>query len=467
MTVECIPETIEAAIREVCEQVHEGLLTIYHEMVGEGDQDLQWVESSIRKLMQDSGLASLQTIVGDYDRHHAKGAQPCPHCEQPRQWKRYEPRTCLSTQGRFPIERAYYHCPDCHAGWCPLDERLGLGRSELSPVAEQIASYAGALMPFPTAADFLSRSQLLSLSHDSVNRATQRVGEQLRQAQSDRIEMIQAGRVEVPDPPDEVPDTAYWSADGVRFLTTDGRGRELKVAVLYETEGIKDSDTLSEPKTCRPDYVVSSLPPDQFARLVDDCAHQRGLHQARHKVVVQDGGVWLWRHIAPLAGAYRVEILDFYHAAGYVTDAIAALVSRQEQAFWNHLLLEHLKHENEGCQHLIQVLTELASHRSTIPTAVAKALNYFTNYSDRMNYAAYARQHFQIGSGTVESAANRVVSDRLKQAGMRWNPDHAEAVAQVRAAIFSQHQWTTFWQTYRPAKRSYQRQHQQSHHNAA
>ena len=454
---EFIPESVQKRIIEIGEQVSEGLRQIYQEMMPDEGKDLQTIEEAIRALMRGTGLASIEEMAGQYDRHHRKGARTCPGCGKKHQWKRYEARQCISTLGEFMIDRAYYYCSDCRAGWCPLDERLGLGRSELSPVAEQIASYAGAFMPFATAADFLARSHLLNISHDSVNRASVRIGERLRQEQNGLIEAVEKGEFAYPTGPEESPETLYLSADGVRYLTTDGRGRELKVAVVYETALQPNTKGILEPHTLHPDYVVSSQTPSDFRVVVDVLAQRRGVRQAQRTAVVQDGAPWLWDHIAPLAGPVRIEIIDFYHTAGYLSAAVEALLPPDQRAFWKHLLLNHLKLDDQGVEHLTQVLLCLSADLPEIPTDVQEALDYLARYGARMHYAHYRQNHLQIGSGTVESAANRLVSARLKQAGMRWNPVHAEALAQVRAAILSQQAWDRFWNTYRPGPRTYRR----------
>ena len=55
-----------------------------------------------------------------------------------------------------------------------------------------------------------------------------------------------------------------------------------------------------------------------------------------------------------------------------------------------------------------------------------------------MGYASYRARNLQIGSGSAESACKQLVSARLKQAGMIWNADGAEAVAVVRAWLLSE-----------------------------
>ena len=54
-----------------------------------------------------------------------------------------------------------------------------------------------------------------------------------------------------------------------------------------------------------------------------------------------------------------------------------------------------------------------------------------------MDYPAYRAQGYQIGSGTVESAAKQIGQQRLKIAGARWNLQSARLVAKARAAFLS------------------------------
>jgi hypothetical protein len=54
----------------------------------------------------------------------------------------------------------------------------------------------------------------------------------------------------------------------------------------------------------------------------------------------------------------------------------------------------------------------------------------------------------------VESACKRIIGARLKQAGMIWTPEGAEAMAQLRAAILSDG-WDPFWAGYDRTTRTY------------
>jgi hypothetical protein len=189
---------------------------------------------------------------------------------------------------------------------------------------------------------------------------------------------------------------------------------------------------------------------------VEVLTEQRGLRQAERSVVLQDGACWLWRHLAPLAGKNRVEIVDFYHAAGYITNALDSLLPDQVQrTFWADVLLTCLKSGQPGL--VTDTLRNLLSDPGPLLKPVQEACDYLRNQFHRMHYDDYLATGLQIASGTIESGVKQVASDRLKQAGMRWLPHHAEAIAQVRAAILSHHpRWDVFWQAYQPPPRSCQ-----------
>jgi hypothetical protein len=59
-------------------------------------------------------------------------------------------------------------------------------------------------------------------------------------------------------------------------------------------------------------------------------------------------------------------------------------------------------------------------------------LGYFRKNKKRMRYAALKAQGFMIGSGVVEAACKTLVTQRLKQSGMRWSVDGAQAILTPR-----------------------------------
>ena len=70
-----------------------------------------------------------------------------------------------------------------------------------------------------------------------------------------------------------------------------------------------------------------------------------------------------------------------------------------------------------------------------------------TNNRTRIDYKRYLKEGLMIGSGVVESSNRRVVTQRLKQAGMHWSKSGAEGVMALLAVYLSNsNRWSNFWQ---------------------
>ena len=69
--------------------------------------------------------------------------------------------------------------------------------------------------------------------------------------------------------------------------------------------------------------------------------------------------------------------------------------------------------------------------------ALRLELGYFQDHKSRMDYPKYLSMGLMIGSGPVESACKVVVGHRLKQAGMRWTREGADAILALRTAVLS------------------------------
>ena len=75
---------------------------------------------------------------------------------------------------------------------------------------------------------------------------------------------------------------------------------------------------------------------------------------------------------------------------------------------------------------------------------VRGAAEYFERNRDRMKYDEYLAAGYPIGSGVVEGACRHLVKDRLERAGMRWIPDGAQAMLDLRATYLNG-EWEAFW----------------------
>jgi hypothetical protein len=60
------------------------------------------------------------------------------------------------------------------------------------------------------------------------------------------------------------------------------------------------------------------------------------------------------------------------------------------------------------------------------------ALGYFEDNAPRMRYHWFRQCGLFVGSGVVEASCKTVIGQRLKQSGMRWTVNGADAIATLR-----------------------------------
>jgi hypothetical protein len=453
-----IPEGVQKRIEEMVEGFRQSLIAMYvwsTEEQEEGQLAVE-LETKIREWIQGLGQDTQALMLEEMDRNRRKGKQPCPECSEEVYWKDYESRNYITSLGEMQLERAYYHHAACHCGWVPLDKRLGLGSSELSPYVQEMVSYLGGFMPFEQAQTYLGKYHGIYISHDTVNNTTVRIGQALQEKQAQAIrrawEAHDLPPCEVATPPRRL----YVSADGINYLLPDGQGKEIKVATVYETEERRNKKGECDIRAVDIEYVVAT-DAEELARAAYLIAMKRGVESAEQVVVLGDGASWIWNRMTAMFPCHPVtEIVDFYHASEYIWEAGKAVLGQDtEQAkTWCEQRCHALKHD--GPEPVLRALRALCPAQQALPQPVTKALSYFENQGQRMNYPLYIKHGMQIGSGSAESAVKQVVGTRINQAGMRWDPDHAEAVAHVRAAILS-HRWDDFWVDFHPPPRLYQR----------
>jgi hypothetical protein len=459
MMSEKIPDEVQGRIDKMAEAFREQLAALYvwsnEEPTGDEAMASQ-IEKRIREWIKRIGEDTQALLLEGMDRNRRKGKTACPRCSSEEYWKGYESRQYITSLGEMQIERAYYHHGACHCGWVPLDERLGLGASELSPLVQEMVSYLGGHMPFVRAQDYLTRYQGIHISHDAVNDTTVMVGQVLREQQEEAIrrawEEYELPECEATIPPQRL----YVSADGINYLMPDGQGKEIKVAAVYETEERQNKRGETEVHAVDIEYVVAT-DPEALARAAYLVAVKRGAELAEEITVLGDGASWIWNRITPMFPQEKVtEVVDFYHASEYIWNAGHAVWAQgTEQAKdWGEEQCHALKHD--GPDGVLQALRTLCPADTSQPEPVTKAITYFENQGRRMDYPTYVHRGLQIGSGSAESAVKQVVGARINQAGMRWAPEHAEAVAHVRAAILS-NRWDDFWSGFHPPPRQYQR----------
>jgi len=249
------------------------------------------------------------------------------------------------------------------------------------------------------------------------------------------------------------PSRLYITMDGVLAHLHERGWSEIKVGCCYQTH--------RRPDRTRPDQVDIRAHSASYVTALEEAqtfgwrlwaeAVRRGGLRSDEVVVLGDGAHWIW-NIAAAHFPRATQILDWYHASEYVWTAARTIwgETSAQRVPWATSQLAALW---DGKVAL--VLEELAQWQAC-GEAVAAAVSYYTTHQGRMDYPSYRARGLQIGSGSVESACKQLVSARLKQAGMIWDAEGAEAVAMGRAWLKSE-RWDEALALRGVRTRSYQR----------
>ena len=97
-----------------------------------------------------------------------------------------------------------------------------------------------------------------------------------------------------------------------------------------------------------------------------------------------------------------------------------------------------LKHEWRA---VFRILHSAAKHRSLQKLSKAKqevyekAYHYLNAHQESMDYCAYRRQGFPIGSGVTEAACKTVFTQRFKESGMTWKLEGGQTILVLLAQL--------------------------------
>lgn len=431
------PTTHVASAEQLVSAMSERITTLTRTLstwMLEQPHSLAEVEQHLVRLLKQLGadlLASLCSL--------AAPAQPSAclscACGQEAAYQRQRTAQVTTLLGPIQIARSYYLCATCGHGQHPLDAQLQFCAGSRSAALDELLALLGATQDsFAQAAALLERLTLVHVSANSVRDATEQLGVVL---------LAQPTQPPLERPPSLVPRPSatpspkrlYISMDGVLAHLHQRGWSEIKVGCCYQTRSRLDRSRPEQLdiRAHSASYVSALEQAQSFGWRLWQEAVRRGALTADELVLLGDGSHWIWA-LGQAHFARATQILDWYHASEYVWNAASAIwgEASAERCDWAQTQLDKLWESK-----VAEVLVELEQWRER-GEAVLAALSYYREHQSRMDYASYRARGLQIGSGSVESACKQVVSARLKQAGMIWNAEGAEAVAMVRAWLKSE-----------------------------
>jgi hypothetical protein len=369
---------------------------------------------------------------------------------QPKPGYRYKGRAELDVQclfGWHRVQRDYYYNADRKEGYCPADSALGLENGSTPWLTRMMCREGASAGGFREAAKNLAETGGVKVSARQIQRMVQKIGVsaqawQQREGvpgQSDAsVLYVSADGTGVPALPSETKDRQGKTHDGKAQTRQAYLG-----GVFTQHERDEQGRPVRDPDSTT--YVSSLASIHEFGPQLRQEAIRRGLATVPQTVLLIDGASGL-ENMGLSCFPKAIQVVDFFHAMEHAGEVLAALHGplpadspehKKRLRFWAKDLLKN------------RVGSLIASARAqaagtAAQEAVEKALGYFENNLDRMQYKTFRDQGFFIGSGVVEAGCKSVIGGRCKQSGMRWTVRGAENILAFRCIQSSRH-LDEFW----------------------
>lgn len=180
---------------------------------------------------------------------------------------------------------------------------------------------------------------------------------------------------------------------------------------------------------------------------------------------LSDGAVDLQNY---LAGRCEEHLLDFHHAAEYLSAASIAFsaggkAEDAESKTWAEIQRAILRDKPGGALEVLGAISRRLEGKEEAADPGAAALpklkkaqraelervkTYWLNHITVMDYAGWQQRNQPIGSGVTEAACKVLIKQRMCQSGMRWSIGAADALVSLRALYLTPSRWQHFWLQY-------------------
>jgi hypothetical protein len=360
-------------------------------------------------------------------------------------------KTFTTVLGEMTLSRAYYHCTNCEAGFCPRDRLLGMQDGSLSPAATRMVGLSAAMVSFQESSELMDKLASVAVDAKQVERTAEALGREIARDERSVVE---------PAPP--CAPTMYLGMDGtgvpMRASELQGREgkqadgssktREVKLVTVWTAEGrdeegvpVRDEGSVSYSAAIESAASRDTdEAPSEFAQRADREARRRGFDKAQRRVVLGDGAPWIW-NLADEQFPGAVQIVDLFHAKGHLWEVAKAIYGAGSDLGeqWAKQRRDEL---DEG--KIDATLAALRIHAEANDEA-RKCLDYVTTNRHRMRYPEFRAQGLCTSTGVVEAGCKTAIGTRLKRSGMHWTVAGADAIIALRCCVLSG-RFEDFWE---------------------
>lgn len=316
-----------------------------------------------------------------------------------------------------------------------------------SPGLRRMMARAGSQSTFKEGRDDLAVYAGIRVSAKDLERVAEGIGQQMENwSQTEREQILGPDQGQ---PSQKTIPILYVCYDGTGVPMTqrelkgrrgkqkDGsaRTREVKLGCVFtqtttDKKGfpLRDADSTS--------FVGAIEPAEQFGWRIYTEALRRGLCHAEKVVVLGDGAEWV-KNLAEMHFHQATHIIDLYHARQHVSELSKALFSSDEKKSVQHRIRWWTYMDQGKIDKIPHQARKQLPQASEAKQKAEQEIAYLEKNKDRMRYAHFRAQGFFVGSGVVEAGCKTIIGQRLKQSGMEWSLQGANAIISLRCMIKS------------------------------
>jgi len=394
------------------------------------------MENSIQDASNEIGALATQKALETFD----TDGSPIKMGSENWTTKGLHPRNYQTPYGEISVNRNIYQNSKGGKTYCPLENSARIIRKSTPRFSKQLSHK-------------YSQSNVQAVCRDLKENHNRNVSRSFVQNIVDWVGSIACAKeqhweYETPKIDDHVTSIVV-SLDGAHILIRDDGWREAMVGVvsLYNSKG-KRLHSIYIGNS--PEYGKKKLK----QRLEQEVLNIKIKYPDALYIGIADGAADNWSFLKKHT---KLQLLDYYHVTEYLQKvAIAVYPQRSGKANrqeWMSTRCSELKHNNGTVKSLIAEMEKLARKTSlsaVVKADLLKALTYFKNHKDMMDYPMHLEQNLPIGSGVTEAACKTLVKQRLCCSGMRWKKHGAHIVLTLRALVQSGDRWEQFWDTQIP-----------------
>jgi len=427
---------------------------ILERVAKEAEMDFEALEFYVRTAVLALGCGILEKVLEGVGAGRRSEALMC-ECGNRMESQGLRVKTIRTILGPVRFRRSRYTCCACGVARIPGDELLGCLATSFSPGARRMMARAGSRESFKESAEDLQLYAKLDVDPKDIERVAEEVGRRVSQwmeSEGTKARCYEACELVPPDV-GEPAEILYVSFDGTgvpmrreELQNTKGKQgeaktREVKLGCVFTQTALdKEGRPVREPASTT--YLGAIEDSETFGWRIWAESLRRGLRQAGKTAVITDGAAYNKTIIAKhLPNA--THIIDLYHARERLCKFVKLFVTAQEQQALREKWLALL---DQG-----KVETLVAQMKSVLPRSGPRRKDglcktkYFEENAQQMRYKDFRDQGLFVGSGVVEAGCKTLIAKRLKNSGMFWSLDGANAIIALRCCQYSR-RFEQFWE---------------------